>query len=279
MKLEILSHVYCLPVAEISNDDIYQMLRDIRRQRLPPSQTIVHEAARELGLTKAGVSPEEILKNFNNRLRELFGRTLVVLERYEEQVYSRAVMPALAQRRSQAIQSLEATGNVELVSNALQLLYPDLWHIFLSRSQSRKQRGGLDFQEQIKLMFQLASIPFEEQTREYHTDFVIPSQEFFERDRTRAMIFSVKRTLRERWQEVVEELHHTNCPNVYLATANEANKITQTTHIEGLRRYNMHLVVWDEVKQQKFVAEPVVRNYTEFATVDVPTFRGFWGTH
>lgn len=208
----------------------------------------------------------------------MFERTLVVLERYEEQVYSGAVMPALAQRRSQAIQNLPTGSNVEVVSSALQLLYDDLWKVFLSRSQSRKQRGGLDFQEQIKLMFQLSGIPFEEQTDNYHTDFVIPSLQFFERDRTRAMIFSVKRTLRERWQEVVEELHHTNCPNVYLATANDTNKITFPTHIEGLRRYNMHLVVWDEVKAEKFPNEPVVRNYTEFATVDVPTFRGFWGT-
>lgn len=127
-------------------------------------------------------------------------------------------------------------------------------------------------------MFQLAHIPFEEQTENYHTDFVIPSLQFFEKDRTRAMIFSVKRTLRERWQEVVEELHHTNCPNVYLATADAAKKITRTTHIEGLRRYNMHLVVWDNVKAEKFPIEPVVRSYTEFAMVDVPTFRGYWGT-
>jgi hypothetical protein len=238
----------------------------------------VLEAARELGLTQGTFSPDQILNDFNDRLRELFEHTLLVLERYEEQVYSRDALPALAQRRSQAIQNLSAGSNVEVVSSALQLLYDDLWKVFLSRSQSRKERGGHDFQEQLKLMFQLAHVPFEEQTENYHTDFVIPSLQFFEKDRTRAMIFSVKRTLRERWQEVVEELHHTNCPNVYLATADAAKKITRTTHIEGLRRYNMHLVVWDKVKAEKFPVEPVVRNYTEFATVDVPTFRGYWGT-
>jgi hypothetical protein len=260
----------------ISNDEIYRLLRDIRRERLPASQTIVLEAARELGLAQENVSPSQILGNFNNNLRQLFDRTLLVLERYEERVYSDAVMPAIADRRRQTIQSLQAGNNVDLVSQALQSLYPDLWRVFLSRSQSRKQRGGLDFQEQIKHMFQLAGLPFEEQTREYHTDFVIPSQQFFARDRTRAIIFSVKRTLRERWQEVVQELYHTNCPNVYLATANESNKISQETHIEGLRRFNMHLVVWDDVKQSKFPDEPMVRSYTDFATQDIQTFRGFW---
>ena len=40
----------------------------------------------------------------------------------------------------------------------------------------------------------------------------------------------------------------------------------------------MHLVVWDAVKAEKFANEPVVRNYSEFATVDVPTFRVYWDT-
>ena len=39
----------------------------------------------------------------------------------------------------------------------------------------------------------------------------------------------------------------------------------------------MHLVVWDPVKSEQFPDEPAVRNYTEFATVDVSTFRGYWG--
>lgn len=267
------------PVSDaISNEEIYRLLNRIRRDGLPTSQEIVQEAATELGLTRENVSSSEILSDFNRRLRQLFERTLLVLERHEEQVYSRVVLPAIAERRRQTLQSLQAGDNVGLVSQALQAMYPDLWRIFLSRSQSRKQRGGEDFQEEIKLMFQLADVPFEEQTREYRTDFVIPSQRFFERDRTRSIIFSVKRTLRERWQEVVDELHHTNCPNVYLATANESRKITLTTHIAGLRRYNMHLVVWDSVKTEKFPNEPVVRNYSEFATVDVPTFRSYWDT-
>jgi len=269
------SEVFCMSDS-ISDDELYGLLNRIRSERLPSSETIVGEAAEELGLVQGAFTANQVLSNFNNNLRQLFERTLTVLERYEQQVYSGAVMPAIADRRRQTLEGLRAGNNVELISSALQALYPDLWRVFLSRSQSRKQRGGGDFQEQIKLMFQLANIPFEEQTREYRTDFVIPSQALFQRDRTRAIIFSVKRTLRERWQEVVDELHHTNCPNVYLATANESRKITLTTHIAGLRRYNMHLVVWDTVKAEKFPTEPVVRNYTEFATIDVRTFQPFW---
>ena len=258
------------------NDPVYQLVKRIRSQKMPSSQSIVAEAAKELGLMQGYIDPSQVLEEFNNNLRKLFVQTLQVLERYEELVYSNAVMPELTMMRSDLIEKLTGKNNVELVSRALQSLYPDLWRVFLSRSQSRKQRGGQDFQDQIKTLFQLTGIPFDEQTRDYHTDFVIPSQDFYEKDRTRAMIFSIKRTLRERWQEVVEELYHTRCPNVYLATADDATKISTKTHVEGIRRYNMHLVVWDDVKREKFPGEPAVKSYTDFAKREIPTFRGFW---
>lgn len=270
--------MYVGTVNMASNDPIYQLVRRIRDQRMPSSQEIVAEAAKELGLVQETLNPQTVLNSFNDNLHQLFVRTLDVLERYEEDVYSHAVMPELVTMRRGILQGVTGADNSELVSRALQALYPDLWKVFLSRSQSRKQRGGQDFQDQIKTMFRLTGIPFVEQTREFHTDFVIPSQTFYEQDRTRAIIFSVKRTLRERWQEVVEELYHTRCPNVYLATANDVNKISQGTHIEGLRRYNMHLVVWDQVKQTKFPNEPAVKSYTDFATHEIPTLRSFWTT-
>jgi hypothetical protein len=263
-------------VEEISKDPIYELVRRVRNQKMPSSQIIVAEAAKELGLVQGEVDPHDVLDHLNDNLHRLFLRTLEVLERYEELVYSNAIMPELTTMRSDVIEVIEGKNKTELVSRALQTLYPDLWRVFLSRSQSRKQRGGQDFQDQIKILFQLTGIPFDEQTREYHTDFVIPSQDLYSKDRTRAIIFSVKRTLRERWQEVVEELYHTRCPNVYLATADDAKKISQKTHIEGLRRYNMHLVVWDHVKQDKFPSEPVVKSFTDFAQHEIPTLAGFW---
>ncbi len=148
-----------------SNDPIYQLVRRIRDQRMPSSQEIVAEAAKELGLVQETLNPQTVLNSFNDNLHQLFVRTLDVLERYEEDVYSHAVMPELVTMRRGILQGVTGADNSELVSRALQALYPDLWKVFLSRSQSRKQRGGQDFQDQIKTMFRLTGIPFVEQTR------------------------------------------------------------------------------------------------------------------
>ena len=57
------------------------------------------------------------------------------------------------------------------------------------------------------------------QQRHYRTDFVLPSEAAFERNRVICVVASLKRTLRERWQEVVAELVRLSAPNVYLVTA------------------------------------------------------------
>ena len=72
----------------------------------------------------------------------------------------------------------------------------------------------------------------------------------------------MKRTLRERWAEVAEELFNLRAPNVFLFTADEN---PTNTHAERLADYNIHLVVWDDVKTQKFPERPLVLGYTEWA--------------
>jgi len=87
-------------------------------------------------------------------------------------------------------------------------------------------------------------------------------------------VISVKRTLRERWAEVAEELFNLRSPNVFLFTADE--DVTQR-HVEQIcTRYRIHLVVWDELKANRFADEPLVLGYTQWATSRLPMLRQYW---
>lgn len=249
---------------------------------MPTSEVIVQQALNELGLTKAssinpsGKTPDDILKNFNPYLRSAFEKSLDVLEKYESQVYPKA-LHQLSALRSNNLNMIEAANPkmpfAEKVGESLEMLYPDLWHVFLSRSNSRKQRGGKDFEEQLGQLLRLADIPFDKQIRKYHSDFMLPSVTAFNKDRTRSILISAKRTLRERWQTVVNEIYETRCPNAFLCTADEA--INQSV-INRLREYNIHLVIWDQPKQEKFNDEPVVVGYSQLANLEIMTFRKYW---
>jgi len=105
-------------------------------------------------------------------------------------------------------------------------------------------------------MLALMDVPFERVDQKYRVDFILPSSEFLKRNKTRAVIASAKRTLRERWREVVEELFNTRAPNIYLITAD--TDVTDNHIMSICRQYNIHLVVWDKVKEERFPVEDMV---------------------
>lgn len=261
--------------------EIYTLVGEIRKKMMPTSEVIVETALSELGLTRAsplnprGKSPDDILKNFDAYLLSVFDKSLEVLERFESQVYPEALRE-VCNLRANKLNKIEASkGQLPFdkkVAEALGMLYPDLWQVFLSRSQSRKQRGGKDFEEQLGQLLKLADIPFDKQIRTYHSDFILPSTNAFNRDRTHCFLISAKRTLRERWQNVVNEIYETRITNAYLCTTDEA--VNQQL-IDRLRKYNIHLVIWDKSKQEKFKDEPVVYGYSQL-TSEIQMFRRYW---
>jgi hypothetical protein len=266
---------------------VQQRIKEIRSKIMPSSAEVVREAFERLKLTKwsplnpKGKKPEEIVNRFNDYLRAVFEKTLEVLEEYEERIYSESAFKEICIFYSKELEQIaQSMGSkftpADFTYKALQRLYPDLWRIFLSRSQSRKTRGGMDFEYQIRYLLELADIPFEPQPRKYRVDLLIPNSQAFKRDKTRTLIFSIKRTLRERWREVVEELYNTRCPNVFLLTTDPVEKISKEK-VKDLTRYNIHLVVWDEIKaNEKFLNEPMVLGYTDLMNREIPTFKTFW---
>jgi hypothetical protein len=145
---------------------------------------------------------------------------------------------------------------------------------FQSVGQGRMARGGKDFELQIQGLFDLAEIPYDKQEKTDHTDFILPSAAFHKKNRTAVAVISVKRTLRERWAEVAEELFNLRTPNVFLFTADED---ISSAHIDTIcGQYNIHLVVWELVKSKKFLEKPMVLGYTEWASQRLAMLRQFW---
>ncbi len=250
----------------------------VRKGCLPGSEAIVTEAFEELGYVGGKVSPEDVKNRFDQMLHDVWIRTLEVLERYERKTYEENIADELMKVRSADFQKAEAESRKSGFAAGIRVLfarwYPYLVEAFLSISQSRKQRGGKDFELQFATMLTLMQLPYERIDRKYRVDFILPNSAFLAKNRTRAMIASAKRTLRERWREVVEELHNTRAPNIYLITAD--SDVTQN-HVKAIcHHYNIFLVVWDEVKEQRFPDEALVLGYTTWAKETVPEFRRFW---
>lgn len=258
---------------------ISALMRRVREQgELPASASVVKETFERLGYVKGAIAADEVISRFNELLRTLWVETLVTLETYEDRVYAEGIPREMIKEFPDQLEASEqvsrSRGFQEGVSHLIGQWYPYLRRAFLSVSQSRMQRGGKDFELQIEGLLDLAAVPYHKQERQNRTDLILPNLETYTRNRNVAAVVSVKRTLRERWAEVAEELFNLRSPNVFLFTADENITASHVDRICG--RYNIYLVVWDAEKTAKFGDQPLVIGYTEWAVQRLAVMKQHW---
>lgn len=263
--------------------DIRQQINDLMRRvrqegELPSSEQIVRETFERLGYVGGTIAPDEVVARFNELLRNLWEQTLVTLEGHEERSYTEGIPRRLIEEYPDEFAAAERLAQEQgFRAGVIHLFgrwYPYLRRAFLSVSQSRMQRGGKDFELQIEGLLDLAGIPYHKQETHNRTDLILPSLDIHTANRTISAVVSVKRTLRERWAEVAEELFNLRSPNVFLFTADENVSENHVDRICG--RYNIYLVVWDAEKARKFADKPLVLGYTEWATRRLAVLRRNW---
>ena len=254
------------------------MSRVRQAEAMPTSAVIVEETFQRLGYVPGAMPAAEVLQRFNDLLRNLWEETLFTLEAYEEKSYSEGIprefITEFPEAFNMAQQVSAQRGLREAVIGLFSEWYPMLRRAFLSVQQGRMTRGGRDFELQIEGLLDLAEIPYHKQERQYRTDLILPDLATHTQNRTISAVISIKRTLRERWAEVAEELFNLRSPNVFLFTADDN---VSNTHIDRVcRQYNIYLILWDSVKNTRFPDEPLVLGYTEWATRRLAILREHW---
>ena len=105
-------------------------------------------------------------------------------------------------------------------------------------------------------------------------DSILPSITAFEQRRNKTIVGSMKTTLRERWQEVVEELQRSNLPNIHLLTVDED---ISTNKINQMAMHNIVLVVLKEIKDLPHCRDKrSVISFEEYFLQEIPTYLNYW---
>jgi hypothetical protein len=110
-------------------------------------------------------------------------------------------------------------------------------------------------------------------------DFLFPSLAMWEKDKRRCTVLSVKRTLRERYKQVFEELSATRGLTMYLMstqTEAEAQKDITAEKVQVISQQNVYLVVRDAIKHARFASEASVLGFTDFFCKELPRLRARW---
>ena len=164
-------------------------------------------------------------------------------------------------------------------------IMPYIYTICQSNTQSRRSRAGETFEQIIYKLYETFGYPYDSQKkigRKIFTDkglgkkvdSVLPSIQAFESRRDKTIVGTMKTTLRERWQEVVEELERTKIPKIYLLTADE--DIAKSKAME-MGKHNIVLVVYDRVKNQPDLQNlQNVISFEKYFLEEIPNELKYW---
>ena len=146
----------------------------------------------------------------------------------EEELFSRNMLKQLID--DTVIEELSAREAIELFIDS----YPEhIYQLCLSNTQSRRSRAGKEFEAIIELLLMGAGIPMDTQgnigkkifidkSLGKLVDIVSPGVVEYEIDKNYTSLISAKTTLRERWQEVPEEMSRTGARDMFLATLDDS---------------------------------------------------------
>lgn len=198
---------------------------------------------------------EKIKFNFDELLDATQSEIYRVYLKYEQK-YGEDVFKAF-------IKHLIDTGELKNLSQTGEVLgsYFKLFDtFFLSIAQSRKARAGKSFEAIHNALFKELKYPFDEQrVINGKPDFIMPSYDHFLKNPIDCIIFTAKRTLRERWRQIVTE--GTRGLGFYLATIDEGISTNQLIEAHNSRIY----IVCPARIKNKFYKDSInVLSFTQF---------------
>ncbi|OUB42045.1 type II restriction endonuclease [Bacillus thuringiensis] len=192
--------------------------------------------------------------------------------------------------QDQDIQNNQSHDAAEIIGSFLEKYSDHLFELSKSNTNSRRSRAGKEFEAIIEVILLRAGIFFDNQgiigSTLFETerlgklvDCVVPGVIEYGLERRKCSLISMKTSLRERWQEVPEEMKRTGAQEMFLLTLDKG--VTRNT-IESLASHNITLVVPDDVKLQhyeeylsvygltKFLYELIERNQAWIKRIDLP---------
>jgi len=164
-------------------------------------------------------------------------------------------------------------------------IFPYVYRISLSNTQSRRSRAGKTFEAIIYKVYDSLDYTFDSQSKVGRKTFtelglgkkvdsILPNIEAYEKRRNKTIIGTMKTTLRERWQEVAEEIERTKIPEIHLLTADES---ISKNKAQEMNNHNIIVVAYDWVANSESLKEMKnIISFEEYLFEEIPSILKFW---
>lgn len=272
------------------------LVNHVRNKFIPSGEKLAEEAWKHVSFADRRVTAEDVHQNFNQYFSELVDVEYQLYLNYEEKCITKGVIqyalrnttrrkyPMVSDLVGEALHVLNSRGTegAKKLSEIGAKLRPFYKLVEQSFAQSRMTRAGGSSQYHLKTLLEIAGYRGEFQMQQVlngTVDFLFPGLHMWASDRRRCVVVSIKRTLRERYKQVFEELKITGGLTVFLIvteTAAEAKKDITQQKVDKLNSQNIYLVVRDEIKRERFPDKRNVVSLSSFIQEELPAKRSLW---
>jgi len=230
-------------------------LSRLRQQRMPKGSVLAKQAQdklKELYKTR-GIelsSPQYVKSHCDELLDELLETEFELYKQQEQEVNIELLWRIV--EKSLLLKPLTQKHLEQHIKGK----FSELQDFYKSIAQSRVARAGGSLQNHIAYLFNILGYPFEAQQEiDGKPDFILPNAELYRRNPGECILATAKRTLRERWRQIITEGFKS--PQYFLITIDKK----QTEHnLREMAGHRIYLVVPERLKLS-------IQNYREAGNV------------
>ena len=174
---------------------------------------------------------------------------------------------------------------MELCGEYAGRVFPYLYKLSLSNTQSRRSRAGRTFEAIMYKLYEILEYQYDSQSKVGRkifdeaglgkkVDSILPGIKEFNKRRNKTIIGTMKTTLRERWQEVAEEIERTKIPEIHLLTVDE--NISESKASE-MSKHNIVVVAYFWIaNSEKLKDKKNIISFEEYFFEEIPSVLKFW---
>jgi hypothetical protein len=224
---------------------------------IPEPDKILREAFKALSLAEK--PSQTILRNFEFYVSKLEATAFKIYQTYEMKAFD-VLRDFWVKKNFKRMSHALRTGDPERLNRYLADFVRLIRSMEFRVGQKRRVRGGASFQKIVKILLNRAGVPCEEPHKETRAilkriDLVSPDAQTAKETPDKAVFLATKRTLRERWKQVVPE--HMKGARLYLITLDDE---CSERKADEIKETGMVVYVKDELKNRSHLRnKPWVR--------------------
>lgn len=164
-------------------------------------------------------------------------------------------------------------------------VFPYIYRLSLSNTQSRRSRAGKSFEAIIYKIYENLGYEYDSQSKVGRKTFdslglgkkvdsILPNIKCYAERRNKTIIGTMKTSLRERWQEVAEEIERTKIPEIHLLTADES---IPKSKAQEMANHNIIVVSYEWVANSDALKSMKnIISFEEYLFEEIPNILKFW---